>query len=194
MKITKEQIKQIIKEELNELMGSYRPEYERPKSFREKKLEANDYDHNDIEQLRSKARSQSQSDAHSFLFMGTDYGHLTFGGQSDLEPIDEELAYLDKLITKIAGRENSNKVTAEVEKLLHEIFPTIVERMSSGFQLKQLSSGDLYLTYVFNDPRKIKRVRDRVTEKAIEKAMERLGIDRSLLDRAKGFFGLEENK
>ena len=155
---------------------------------------SNDFDADDIEQLRSKVRSQSPSDALSFLFMGTDYGHVLSGGQSDLEPIDEELAYLDKLITKMAGRENSNKVKAEVEKLLHEIFPTIVERMSSGFQLKQLSSGDLYLTYVFNDPRKIKRVRDRVTEKAIVKAMERLGIDRSLLDRAKSFLGLDETK
>ena len=168
--------------------------YQPPKSARQKKLEANDFDADDIEQLRSKVRSQSPSDALSFLFMGTDYGHVLSGGHSDLEPIDEELAYLHKLITKMVGRENSNKVKAEVEKLLHEIFPTIVERMSSGFQLKQLSSGDLYLTYVFNDPKKIKRVRDRVTEKAIEKAMERLGIDRSLLDRAKSFLGLDETK
>ncbi len=160
------------------------------------KLKANDYDQDDIDQLRSKASNLNQDKVINFLFGGWHSAPNVIANPSELQPLEQfTISDFFKVISDLGfeGRE-AGKIFDAASKLFHKNFVSVVEEMATGFQLRQLGNGSLFLVYKFGDAEKMKRVMTKYIKKAILAAGHNLGIDRSLLARAKSALGLEETK
>ena len=217
MKLTVEKLVEIIKEQLprDPQIGRFRDEMaavrnitgadydasrrdtaQRSAAANAERLKANAYDQDDIDQLRLMASNANQNKAIDFLFGGDNSGIRIAHDPSELQPLEQfNNSDLFKVISDL-GFEASDgqKIFDAANKLFHKNFVSVVEEMATGFQLSQNSDGSLSLKYKFGDAEKMKRVMTRYIKKAILAAGSNLGIDRSLLARAKSALGIEETK
>jgi len=215
MKLTVEKLVEIIQEQLpisgpptmDSAMAIARSSYvdqddvdryrtQRSIAANAEKLKANAYDQDDIDQLRLKASNASLYGAIDFLFGGENNGIFIAHDPSELQPLEQfNNSELFRVIDDLGFEALDGKYIFDAaNKLFHKNFVSVVEEMATGFQLSQNSDGSLSLGYKFGDAEKMKRVMTKYIKKAILAAGHNLGLDRSLLARAKSALGLEETK